>query len=180
MNDEREEEEQSERPRPRVVDKRVSARQAATTPSPPPEPRETPAPAPAGGGSGSPETGPPSAPGPTTPPSAPEPASDQGGPDEQVWTPEQEAQAQQIAKEIAERPSQDWVLNVAVTLANVAGAKLDMGLVEDARLAIDAFEALVNGVASKLEGAEAPLRQTLAQLQMAYAQSVTAAPPPTP
>ena len=166
MNDEREEE-QSERPRPRVVDKRVSARQASTTPTPPPEPRDTPPPAPA-------------TPGPT-PTSAPEAAPAQDGPgEEQVWTPEQEAQAQQIAKEIAERPSQDWVLNVAVTLANVAGAKLDMGLVEDARLAIDAFEALVNGVASKLEGTEAPLRQTLAQLQMAYAQSVTTPPPPAP
>ena len=97
---------------------------------------------------------------------------------EQVWTPEQEAEAQAIAKEIAERPSEDWVLNVAVTLANVAGAKLDMGLAEDAQLAIDAFEALVNGIADRLEGAEAPLRQTLAQLQMAYAQAV-ASPPPT-
>ena len=178
MNDEREEE-QSERPRPRIVDKRVSARQASTTPPPPSESPETPAPAPAGG-SGTPQAGPPSEPAPP-PPSAPDPAPAEDGPvDEQVWTPEQEAQAQQIAKEIAERPSQDWVLNVAVTLANVAGAKLDMGLVEDARLAIDAFEALVNGVASKLEGAEAPLRQTLAQLQMAYAQSVTTPPPPRP
>lgn len=96
-----------------------------------------------------------------------------------MWTPEQEAQAQQLAKEIAERPSQDWVLNVAVTLANVAGAKLDMGLADDARLAIDAFEALVNEIGPRLEGAEQPLRQTLAQLQMAYAQSV-AAPPATP
>lgn len=84
-----------------------------------------------------------------------------------------------MAKEIAERPSEDWVLNVAVTLANVAGAKLDMGLAEDARLAIDAFEALVNSIGPRLEGAEQPLKQTLAQLQMAYAQTV-AAPPATP
>lgn len=175
MSDEREEE-QSERPRPRVVDKRVSARQASPTASPPSESPETPSAAP-GGGSDTPEGDTP----PSSPESTPESAPAQEAPvDEQVWTPEQEAQAQQIAKEIAERPSQDWVLNVAVTLANVAGAKLDMGLVEDARLAIDAFEALVNGVASKLEGAEAPLRQTLAQLQMAYAQSITTpSPPPT-
>ena len=169
---ERDEEERSERPRPRIVDKRVSSRSSdASSPAPPatepspPQPPPTPEPPPA-----------------TEPPqqaASPQRPSGEPGAEEQVWTPEQEAQAQQMAKEIAERPSEDWVLNVAVTLANVAGAKLDMGLAEDAGLAIDAFEALVNGVGSKLEGAEAPLRQTLAQLQMAYAQSVTA-PPPAP
>ena len=169
MNDEREEE-QGERPRPRVVDKRVSARRETSSPPPkveepvPESPTPPPQPTPAA------EPTPPGAPA-ETPSSQP-----QGEPGDQVWTPEQEAQAQQIAKEIAERPSEDWVLNVAVTLANVAGAKLDMGLVEDAQLAIDAFEALVNGVAGRLEGAEAPLRQTLAQLQMAYAQSVARPP----
>ena len=95
-----------------------------------------------------------------------------------MWTPEEEAQAQQMARELAERPSSDWVLNIAVTLANVAGAKIEMGVPEDARLAIDTLEAVVNGVASKLEGAEAPLRQTLAQLQLAYAQTVQPPSPP--
>ena len=82
-----------------------------------------------------------------------------------------------MARDLAERPSADWVLNIAVTLANVAGAKIQLGVVEDARLAIDTLEAIVNSVASQLEGAEAPLRQTLAQLQMAYAQAIK---PPSP
>ena len=181
MDDDRERDEQGERPRPRIVDKRVSARReqdraepahtgAPTEPEAPPEPPpQTGAPAdsgvppeqaPAGGG--------------------PEAAGADAGPapGERVWTPEEEAQAQQMAREIAERPSSDWVLNVAVTLANVAGAKIQLGAADDARLAIDALEALVDGVGARIEGAEAPLRQTLAQLQLAFAQQTQ--PPESP
>ena len=82
-----------------------------------------------------------------------------------------------VAQQIAETPSLDWVVNTAVTLANVAGTKLDLGAVDDARLAVDALAALVTGLGSQLGQAEAPLRQTVAQLQMAYAEQVT--PPPT-
>ena len=81
-----------------------------------------------------------------------------------------------MAQQIAETPSRDWVLNTAVTLANVAGTKLDLGAVADAQLAIDALGALVETLGPRLGEAEAPLRQTLAQLRMAYAQMV--APPP--
>ena len=104
------------------------------------------------------------------------PASETAG--DQVWTPEQEAAAQQMARELAERPSSDWVLNIAVTLANVAGAKMEMGVPEDARLAIDTLESIVTGVGAQLGGAEAPLKQTLAQLQIAYSQSVQSPPAP--
>ena len=95
---------------------------------------------------------------------------------QQVWTPEQEAEMRAMAQQIAETPSRDWVLNTAVTLANVAGTKLDLGEVADAQLAIDALGALVETLGPRLGEAEAPLRQTLAQLRMAYAQMV--APPP--
>ena len=81
-----------------------------------------------------------------------------------------------VAQQIVETPSFDWVVNTAVTLANVAGTKLDAGAVADAQLAIDGLAAIVNGLGPKLGSAETPLRQTLAQLQMAYAQMV--APPP--
>lgn len=81
-----------------------------------------------------------------------------------------------VAQQIAETPSLDWVLNTAVTLANVAGTKLDLGATGDAQLAIDALAALVTGLGTRLGQAESPLRQTLAQLQMAYAERV--APPP--
>jgi hypothetical protein len=154
-----------ERPtmRPRVVDKRRSAQPASTEPSPEassPAPDESP-----------PE---PTAPEPTAEPSpgsAPPPG-------DEVWTPEQEAEAMRIAQEIAATPSLDWIVNSAMTLLNVAGTKLELGDAQDAGPAIDALAALLNGMQGRLQQAEAPLRQALAQLQMAYASRV--APPPTP
>jgi hypothetical protein len=83
-----------------------------------------------------------------------------------------------MAQEIAETPSLEWVVNTAVTLANVAGTKLELGAGSDSSLAIDALAAIVNSLGSRLAQAEAPLRQTLAQLQMAYAQA-TVPPPPS-
>lgn len=90
------------------------------------------------------------------------------------WTAEEEAAAMQMAQEIAERPGLDWVVNTAVTLANVAATKLQIGDPADAQLCIDALAGLLGSTEERLEDAGAPLRQTLAQLQMAYAQRVTA------
>jgi hypothetical protein len=89
---------------------------------------------------------------------------------QRVWTPEQEEEARRMAEEMARIPSTEWVINVAVTLANAAGTKLNEGLWEDGGLAIDALAAILEKVGNRLGEAEAPLRQTLAQLQMAYAQ----------
>jgi hypothetical protein len=108
----------------------------------------------------------------------PDPSSPGASPGtERVWTPEQEAEAKQMAQEIAETPSLEWVVNAAVTLANVAATKLELGGGSDAQLAIDALAGLINSVGSKLQQAETPLRQTLAQLQLAYAQRL---PPSQP
>lgn len=93
-----------------------------------------------------------------------------------MWTPEREAQAQQVARQIAETPALEWVVNVAVTLANVAGTKIDLGQAGDARVAIEALAGLLDRLGADLGEAEAPLRSTLAQLQLAYAQ--TAGQPP--
>jgi hypothetical protein len=84
-----------------------------------------------------------------------------------------------MAQEIAERPSLDWVINAAVTMANVAATKLQVGDPADAQLAIDALAGILNANTGKLEDAEAPLKQTLAQLQLAYAQRLSA-PPQSP
>ena len=153
-------EEQEQSQGPRVVDKRVSSGghqpQRPATPAPVPHQSE--------GGSG----------GEAKLASGP-PEMDESG--EPIWTPEEEAAARQMAQEIAERPGFDWVVNTAVTLANVAATKLQIGDPADAQICIDALAALVNGVGDRMQDAEAPLRQTLAQLQMAYAQRV--APPPT-
>ena len=121
-------EEERPRPRPRVVDKRVSSREAREEAERAPEPP----------------------------------------------TPPQEAE--RLAQQLSEVSSRDWVVNTAVTLANVGAAKIDRGLLEDSRLAIDALSALINAVGPSLGEAENPLRQTLAQLQFAYAQGMQ--PPP--
>jgi hypothetical protein len=140
-----------ERPRPRVVDKRVSAGGGSAPPQPPPEPPRAEPPATERGGA-------PAA-------SRPAPAG------EPLWTPEQEAEAQRLAQQVVETPSRDWVVNTAVTLANVAAAKLEAGLAADAQLAIDSLAAILGSVGSQLGDADGPLRRTLAELQMAYAQS---------
>jgi hypothetical protein len=88
-----------------------------------------------------------------------------------LWTPEQEAEAQRLTQQVVETPGRDWVVNTAVTLANVAAAKLEAGLAADAQLAIDSLAAILGSVGSQLGDADGPLRRTLAELQMAYAQS---------
>jgi hypothetical protein len=164
MDDPRErEEEQGERPRPKVVDKRISSRPAS------PEPVRT---AEATVGS-IPEPPEPATPEPATP-EQPKPGAPPG---QRVWTPEEEAEARRVAEEIARTPSIEWVINTAATLGNVAGTKLDLGEVADAQLAIDALAGIVNSVGSRLQGAERPVRQLLAELQLAYAQRAASAPP---
>ena len=163
-------EEEAEARRPRVVDKRISSRGAA-----PEAPAAQPVAEPAA------PSGPPPV---ATPPasSEPSPSPQQRAPSREaddLWTPEQEAQARKMAEEMAQVPSLDWVINVAVSLANAAGVKLNSRQLEDARLAIDALAGLMGSVGSRLEDAETPLRQTLAELQMAYTQVATA-PPPQP
>lgn len=172
MNEERDEERQ-ERPRPRVVDKRVTAGDASSGPetedaapeaAPPGDSpaADTASEASAGGGvqgpSARPEAGPGAAPGPEA---------------EGVWTPEEEAEARRMAEEMARIPALDWVANSAVTLVNVAATKLDRGDLGEARLAIDALAALISGLGDRLGDIHGPLRQTLAQLQMAYSQRAT-------
>ena len=163
-----EEEEQPKRPEFRVVDKRISARGDAAAASEPPPPRASRAEA-----ASEPETPAPAA----TETFAPDPGPATRS-EEPIWTPEQEAEAQRFIQEIGQRPSLDWVLNSAVTLANVAGTKLDLGQIADAQLAIDALAALVEKLGSSFGQAEAPLRQTLAQLQLAYAERSIAGPGP--
>jgi hypothetical protein len=164
MDEDRSDEERGPARRPRVIDKRVSARPEA------PAQRRAPEPEP-----------------PTAAPAPPPPATEQAptpGPDtepeEDLWTPEQEAEARRVVEEIARVPAADWIADSAVRLANVAGVKIDRGEIADAQLAIDALAALVAQVGARLGEAEAPLRQTLAQLQLAFAQSAAGPPAQTP
>lgn len=157
------EEEREARPRPRVVDKRVSA---GGFQGPPPSRTDSPVAPP---GTETPETT--SQAGHTSP--QPPPG---GG----VWTPEQEAEAMAMARQVVETPSLEWVVNSAVNLANIAATKLDMGAATDASLVIDALAGMLKEVGHRLGDVEQPLKQTLAQLQMAYTERVMSpgAPPP--
>jgi len=83
-----------------------------------------------------------------------------------------------MARQVVETPSIEWVVNSAVSLANIAATKLDMGAPSDASLAIDALAGILKEVGHRLGDVEAPLKQTLAQLQMAYTERVMAPPPP--
>jgi hypothetical protein len=152
-------EEEREVRRPRVVDKRVSAR--TETPSSPRAPEAPPAE----------PSAPPSAPSPSPPPQPADPAPPEAAADPDLWTPEQEAEAMRVVEEIARVPAGDWIADSAIRLANVAGVKLDRGSLGEAQLAIDALAGLIEQVGGRLGEAEAPLRQTLAQLQLAFAQT---------
>jgi hypothetical protein len=84
-----------------------------------------------------------------------------------------------MAEEIARRPGLEWVVNSAVSLANIAATKLEMGAAADARIVIDALAGIIEEAGSQLGNVEAPLRQTLAELRIAYTERVTP-PPATP
>ena len=170
----------------RVVDKRISSRSDAPAATPdtgagPPSAEPPPSTPPPQAEQPEPNPEPEAA----TPEAAPPPPGGAGeGQGEHIWTPEQEAEARAFLEHMTQTPSIEWVVNTALTLANVAGAKLDGGKVADAQLVIDALAALVEKLGSRLDQAEAPLRQTVAQLQLAYSQMVTQqqnpAGPPAP
>jgi len=194
MDNEQDHEDEEHPRKIRVVDKRISARRSseggedsATTTgdrsSSPPEPAPSTSGAPGAAQESegdatvtplrppaSPQSDHPSAAPAAAPSSAPVEGPRGTEPPGQVWTPEQEEEARRMAEEMARIPSTEWVINVAVTLANAAGTKLNEGLWDDGGLAIDALSAIIEKVGPRLGEAEAPLRQTLAQLQMAYAQ----------
>ena len=193
VNDRDHEEEQQPR-KIRVVDKRISARRTegdqgsgsapggpSDHPSGPPADGPGTPDGPEGEATVTPLRPPPSTQSDQAPESVPAdagaaPAPPQAPPGPQgqgVWTPEQEEEARRMAEEMARIPSIEWVINVAVTLANAAGTKLNEGLRDDGGLAIDALAAILEKVGDRLGEAEAPLKQTLAQLQMAFARMAT-------
>ncbi len=181
--DERERDEDSGPRRPRVVDKRVSARSQTPPPPPPagavgeapvaatPPPVPQPPPSPEARDEGATEARAPI----DTP--APEASVAKEAAPEELWTPEQEAEVQRMVEEYFRVPARDWIAESAIRLAQVAGVKIEGGAFGEGQLAIDALAALVNACGGRLGEAESPLRQTLAQLQLAFAQGVSVPPP---
>ncbi|MGH2786550.1 MAG: hypothetical protein ACRDJV_01400 [Actinomycetota bacterium] len=159
------ERDEQERPRPRVVDKRVTARPPGATPEAEAPAAEIPTPAP---------PPPPSSETFVPPGRADTPPA--GARDTPVWTPEQEEEARRMVEEIRRVSSTDWVLSSLMTLVNVASVKLEASDLAESQLAIDALAGILDSVGSRLGDNEAPLRQVLTQLKMAYSQAAMPEP----
>lgn len=94
-------------------------------------------------------------------------------------TPEEREQLEHIAAEmadarrqLAEAPASTVIANHAMGLYELAAIHLsqDPPNFEQAKLAIDATAALVEGLEGRLEEAEPTLRNALQQIQLAYVQ----------
>ena len=82
------------------------------------------------------------------------------------------AELQEAREQLAQTPASVVVANHAIGLFQLAALHLDREdpNLDDARLAIDAFAALVEGLQGRLGEEEPALRDALAQLQLAYVQ----------
>lgn len=86
-----------------------------------------------------------------------------------------EAEMREAMARLAQTPVRDIVANHAIGLWELAVLHLGLGgaaqvNLDEAKLAIDAMAALVDGVGDRLGEHAAPLRDALSQLQVAYVQ----------
>ena len=107
-------------------------------------------------------------------PEGPGPASDQpdGRPSEPAGPTQEELAARvgELRKQLAEAPVETVVANHCYGLFELAALHLSLKppKLEQARLAIDAMAALVQGLEGRLGAEEPGLREGLAQLQVAF------------
>ena len=87
------------------------------------------------------------------------------------------AHLEQMRQQLADAPAEVVVANHAYGLFELAAVHLSLRppQLDQARLAIDALAALVEGLAGRLGEAEAQLEDGLAQLRMAFVQIRSAA-----
>jgi len=117
---------------------------------------------------------------PSAPPTAPRaPGGAPPGPDLSDLSPEERAAAEEYARQVDEArrqllelPAGPVVGQQAMQFYELAAMHLSQPepRLEDARIAIDALAAVVERLGSRLGEAEAPLRQALNQLQLAYVE----------
>ena len=120
------------------------------------------------------------APGPEQTAAGPEPGpgpSSADFPDFDDLTPEQQAQAEQMARELAEArerlaqtPAAEVVANHVMGLYELGAIHLSGGAVDEAKVAIDAMVGVMDGLPGRLGEDEPVLREALQQLQMAFVQ----------
>ena len=104
-----------------------------------------------------------------------EPDDDGGPADRTELTPDQEellGELQAAREQLANTPASLVVANHAIGLFQLAAIHLDREPpnLDDARLAIDALAAIVDGLQGRLGDEEDALREARAQLQLAYVQ----------
>ncbi len=112
----------------------------------------------------------------------PTPRPDEGPPDAPGGPPSEEAMAAQAAelqRFLLETPAQDVVAQHAMGLYELAVLHLSQPepRLGDARLAIDALAALLDGLTGRLGDVGRQLRDVLPQLQMAFVQLADRAAP---
>jgi hypothetical protein len=103
-------------------------------------------------------------------PEAPSDAGDAGPDDEAA-----REQLRQLREQLAATPVADIIANHAIGLWELALLHLspDEGMppdLDEARLAIDAVAALVEGLGDRLDRHQEPLREALAQLRLAFVE----------
>jgi hypothetical protein len=111
-----------------------------------------------------------------------------GGPSLDDLSPEERAQAEQMIAEMAEVQRQVLAAPAAQVVTNHIAGFYELAALhlsqeqprfDEARLAIDAMAAVVEGVGARLGENEDPLRQALNQIQMAFVQRKSEADSPS-
>jgi hypothetical protein len=108
------------------------------------------------------------------PPGPPDGPPSEGPPHEE--TPDEAALAaeyERMQRQILEAPAADVIAQHAMSLYELAAVHLsqERPRLDDARLVIDALDALVEALRGRLGAAEAPLTEALPQLKMAFVQA---------
>ncbi|HEY3144317.1 MAG TPA: hypothetical protein VGJ86_24520 [Acidimicrobiales bacterium] len=114
------------------------------------------------------------------PPPGPVPGDDGGeDPSLEDLTPEQRAQVEEMTRQMQEAQARMLRMPAAAVVGQEALQFYELAAVylsqepprlDDAKLAIDAFAAVVERVGDRLAQAEQPLRQALNQIQLAFVQ----------
>lgn len=114
-------------------------------------------------------------------PPGPSPAG-AGGPAEQQAMDEMAAQMEAVQQQLLRAPAVVVVANHCIAFYELAVLHLsqDPPSTDDARIAIDAMAAVVEGLGARLGENERPLRDALAQLQLAFIEARSMAGGGTP
>ena len=100
-------------------------------------------------------------------------ATTSGGDQPSADEAELRAEYERMQRQVLEAPAADVIAQHAMSLYELAALHLsqEQPRLDDARLVIDALDALVEGLRGRLGPAETPLTEALPQLKMAFVQT---------